>query len=45
MKRKMNLKTSFKAFALTLALGLIANPAFAQEILTPFGTTHVAPAM
>ena len=45
MKRKMNLKTSFKAFALTLALGLIASPAFAQEILTPFGTTHDAPAM
>ena len=45
MKRKMNLKTSFKAFALTLALALIASPAFAQEILTPFGTTHDAPAM
>ena len=44
MKRKMNLKTNFKALALMMALGLIAGPVFAQEILTPFGTTEDAPA-
>ena len=43
MKRKMNLKTTFKAFALMTALSLIAIPAFAQEILTPFGNTTKAP--
>ena len=30
------MKTSFKAFALVLAFGLLANQAVAQEILTPF---------
>ena len=34
----MNMKTNFKAFALALALGLIASQATAQEILTPFRT-------
>ncbi len=43
MKRKMNLKTNFKALALMMALGLIASPAIAQEILTPLGTTQKAP--
>ena len=43
MKRKMNLKTIFKTLALMMALGLIANPVFAQEILTPFGTMQKAP--
>ena len=43
MKRMMILKTSFKAFALMMALGLIASPAFAQELLTPFGVTQKAP--
>ena len=37
------MKTSFKALALMMALGLIASPAFSQEILTPFGTTAKAP--
>ncbi len=37
MKRKMNLKTSFKAITLTMALGLLTLPTLAQEILTPFG--------
>ena len=37
------MKTSFKAFALMMALGLIASPAFAQELLTPFGVTQKAP--
>ena len=41
----MNMKTNFKAFALALALGLIASQATAQEILTPFRTgTEKAPA-
>ena len=33
------MKTSFKAFALALAFGLIAGTAAAQEILTPFHST------
>ena len=37
------MKTSFKAFALMMAIGLMARPAIAQEILTPFGTTEKAP--
>ena len=37
MKRMMNLKMSFKALAMMMALGLLASPVFAQEILTPFG--------
>ena len=32
---------SFKALAFIVALGLIASPAIAQEILTPFGYTTV----
>ncbi len=43
MKRKTNLKTSFKTLILMMAFGLIAGPAFSQEILTPFGTTQKAP--
>jgi hypothetical protein len=43
-RKKTNLKMSFKALALMMALGLMASPAFAQEILTPFGTTEKAPA-
>ena len=43
MKRKMNLKTSFKALALMMAIGLMASSAHAQEILTPFGNTEKAP--
>ena len=43
MKRKMNLKTNFKVLALVMAFGLIASPAIAQEILTPFGTAEKAP--
>ncbi len=38
------MKTSFKALALMMAIGLTAGPAIAQEILTPFGTTEKAPA-
>ena len=37
------MKTSFKAFALMLGIGLMASPAIAQEILTPFGITEKAP--
>ena len=37
-------KTSFKAFALLMAFGLIAGSVSAQEILTPFrSTTEKAP--
>ena len=36
----MNMKTNFKAFALTLALGLFAAQSVAQEILTPFRATN-----
>ena len=43
MKRKTNLKTSFKALALMMALGLVASPTIAQEMLTPFITTEKAP--
>ena len=43
MKRKMNLKTSFKVLILMMALGLVGSPAIAQEILTPFGTMEKAP--
>ena len=43
MKRKMNLKMSFKALALMMAVGLIGSPAIAQEILTPFGNATKAP--
>jgi hypothetical protein len=39
----MNLKTSFKALVLMMAIGLMASPAIAQEILTPFGTTEKVP--
>ncbi len=39
------MKTSFKAFALIMAIGLMASPAIAQEILTPFGITEKAPIM
>ena len=40
----MMMKTSFKAFALALILGLIASTASAQEILTSFrNTTEKAP--
>ena len=45
MKRMMNLKMSFKALALMMALGLMASPVYAQEILTTFGQkTKQAPA-
>lgn len=44
MKRKMNLKMSFKALVLMMALGLVSSPAIAQEILTPFGNAAKAPA-
>ena len=44
MKRKMNLKMSFKALALMMAIGLIGSPVIAQEILTPFGNATKAPA-
>ena len=37
MKILMNLKTTFKAFAVALVMGLFAHHAVAQEILTPFG--------
>ena len=37
MKILMNLKTTFKAFAVALVMGLFAHQAVAQEILTPFG--------
>ena len=37
MKKKMNLKTNFKALATVVVLGLFAQQAVAQEILTPFG--------
>jgi len=37
------LKTSFKALVLMMAIGLMASPAIAQEILTPFGTTEKVP--
>ena len=43
MKRKTNLKMSFKTIALMMAFGLMANSAIAQEILTPFGPTEKAP--
>ncbi len=37
------MKTSFKALVLMMAIGLMASPAIAQEILTPFGTTEKVP--
>ncbi len=37
MKKKMNLKTSFKALAVAMTIGFSAHQAMAQEILTPFG--------
>ena len=37
------MKTSFKALALMMAIGLMASSAHAQEILTPFGNTEKAP--
>ena len=39
MKKKKNLMMSFKALAFIVASGLMASPALAQEILTPFGNT------
>ena len=37
------MKTSFKALALMMAIGLTGSSSIAQEILTPFGTTEKAP--
>ena len=45
MKKKMNLKTSFKTLAVVMVIGLFAHQAMAQEIMTPFGVaTRKAPA-